>query len=143
MSTGAIFTKSKHMGSKIRPSLMFDGTAEEAMKFYVALFPDSEILDVARYKSGEPGPEASIKKASFRIGDQTVLCTDSFVKHGFTFTPSFSLFVQCESDEEIQRLTSELLKGGSTLMPLGDYGFSRRFAWVNDRYGVSWQLNLE
>jgi predicted 3-demethylubiquinone-9 3-methyltransferase (glyoxalase superfamily) len=77
------------------------------------------------------------------FGDQIVLCTDSYMNHDFTFTPSFSLFVQCGSDEEIQRLTSELLKAGSTLMLLDDYGFSRQFAWVNDRYGVSWQLNPE
>jgi predicted 3-demethylubiquinone-9 3-methyltransferase (glyoxalase superfamily) len=65
------------------------------------------------------------------------------VKHDFTFTPSFSLFVQCESDDEILRLASALLESGAALMPLGEYGFSRRFAWVNDRYGVSWQLNLD
>ena len=122
---------------------MFLGQAEEAMNFYISLFRDSEILDVIRYKPGEPGPEGIVKKASFRIGDQSVLCTDSFVKHDFTFTPSFSLFVQCESDDEIQRLASALLEGGTALMPLGEYGFSRRFAWVNDRYGVSWQLNRD
>jgi predicted 3-demethylubiquinone-9 3-methyltransferase (glyoxalase superfamily) len=144
MSTGAIFSKYQEtMSSKIRPFLMFLGQAEEAMNFYVSLFRDSEILDVIRYKPGEPGPEGTVKKASFRIGDQSVLCTDSFVKHDFTFTPSFSLFVQCDSDDEIQRLASAFLEGGTALMPLGEYGFSRRFAWINDRYGVSWQLNLD
>src|SRR5258708_39179707 len=82
MSTGANFSKNKEtMSSKIRPFLMFSGQAEEAMNFYVSLFRDSEILDVIRYKPGEPGPEGTFKKASFRIGDQSVLCTDSFVKH--------------------------------------------------------------
>ena len=85
-------------------------------------------------------------KASFAIGDQTVLCTDSFVKHDFTFTPAFSLFVDCASEEQLEKLFEALCAGGATLMPLNNYGFSRKFAWVfawvNDRFGVSWQLNL-
>ena len=81
-------------------------------------------------------------KASFSVGGQTIHCTDSFVKHAFTFTPAFSLFVECGSEEEISRLYAALKAGGSDLMPLGEYGFSRKFAWINDRYGVSWQLNL-
>ena len=60
----------------------------------------------------------------------------------FTFTPSISLFVECESDAEIERLAGALGEGGQFMMPLGDYGFSRRFAWVSDRFGVSWQINL-
>ena len=72
----------------------------------------------------------------------TTLCTDSIVKHGFSFTPALSLFVDCESEEEITLLSSALSDGGTTFMPLGNYGFSRKFAWASDRYGVSWQLNL-
>jgi predicted 3-demethylubiquinone-9 3-methyltransferase (glyoxalase superfamily) len=128
--------------AKVRPFLMFQGQAEAAMTFYVSLFVDARILDIARYGPGEAGAEGSVKKASFSIGGQTVLCIDSPVPHPFGFTPSFSLFVDCESDEEIDRLNSALAEGGTTLMPLGEYGFSRRFAWLNDRYGVSWQLNL-
>lgn len=122
---------------------MFEGNAEKAMSFYVSLFPASAITDVVRYGSAEAGPEGSIKKAVFTLAGQTVLCTDSFVKHAFTFTPAFSFFVSCASEDELQRLTVALSAQGATLMPLGDYGFSRMFAWVNDRYGVSWQLNLE
>lgn len=91
---------------------------------------------------GEPGPEGSIKTAVFSVGGQGVMCTDSFVKHAFTFTPAFSLFVDCESESELERLFAALGEGGAALMPLADYGFSRRFGWVNDRYGVSWQLGL-
>jgi predicted 3-demethylubiquinone-9 3-methyltransferase (glyoxalase superfamily) len=65
------------------------------------------------------------------------------VKHSFTFTPAVSLFVRCDSEEEVSRLCSALAEGGNVLMPVGNYGFSRRFAWVNDRFGVSWQLNFE
>jgi predicted 3-demethylubiquinone-9 3-methyltransferase (glyoxalase superfamily) len=71
-----------------------------------------------------------------------VLFTDSFVSHGFSFTPSFSLFVDCESEAELERIFAALSDGGAVLMPLGDYGFSRRFGWTNDRFGVSWQVNL-
>ncbi len=131
------------MSIKVRPFLMFQGKAEEAMKFYVSLFPDGEIIDIVRYGPGEAGAEGSVMKASFSIGGQTVICIDSPVKHDFTFTPAFSLFVDCESEEEIRRLSAALAEGGATLMPLGEYGFSRKFAWINDRYGVSWQLNLK
>jgi predicted 3-demethylubiquinone-9 3-methyltransferase (glyoxalase superfamily) len=81
-------------------------------------------------------------KAVFSLDGQRVMSTDSIVKHAFTFTPAFSFFVDCESKEDIGRLTAALSSGGTVLMPLGEYGFSRRFAWVSDRYGVSWQLNL-
>lgn len=122
---------------------MFQGDAEQAMNFYVSLFPGGRVVDIVRYGPGEPGAEGSVKKASFTIAGQTVMCIDSPVRHDFTFTPAFSLFVDCESEEEIHRLSAALAEGGGVLMPLGEYGFSRRFAWVNDRYGVSWQLNLD
>jgi predicted 3-demethylubiquinone-9 3-methyltransferase (glyoxalase superfamily) len=70
------------------------------------------------------------------------MCIDSPVKHEFTFTPAMSLFVDCQSEDELKRLYSELAAAGSVLMPIENYGFSRRFAWVSDRFGVSWQLNL-
>ncbi len=130
------------MANSVKPFLMFEGRAEEAMTFYVSLFPDGEVVSVNRYGAGGPGPEGSVMLAEFSVAGQRVLCSDSFVKHGFTFTPSLSLFVECADEEEIQRLASALAEGGGVLMPLGDYGFSRQFAWVNDRFGVSWQLNL-
>jgi predicted 3-demethylubiquinone-9 3-methyltransferase (glyoxalase superfamily) len=127
----------------IRPFLMFqDGQAEAAMTFYVSLFPDSEILDIERYGASGPGPEGSVIRACFRIGGQEIFCSDSFVRHAFNFTPSSSLFVDCAAEDEVARLAAALSEGGAALMPLGDYGFSRRFAWVSDRFGVSWQLNL-
>jgi predicted 3-demethylubiquinone-9 3-methyltransferase (glyoxalase superfamily) len=129
--------------TRIRPFLMFEGKAEEAINFYVSLFPGSRILSIVRYGAGQPGPEGSVMKAEVAIADQTILFTDSFVKHAFTFTPSMSFFVTCNSEQEIRDLSSALAAGGSELMPLGSYGFSRQFAWVNDRFGVSWQLNLD
>jgi predicted 3-demethylubiquinone-9 3-methyltransferase (glyoxalase superfamily) len=76
------------------------------------------------------------------LGEQTILCIDSPAKHAFGFTPSFSLFVTCDDEAEIDRMSAALAEGGTFLMPLGSYGFSRKFAWLNDRYGVSWQINL-
>lgn len=130
------------MATSMRPFLMFEGRAEEAMNLYVSFIPGSEITSIKRYGPGQPGPEGSVIVATFRVAGQEVMCSDSFVKHGFTFTPSSSLFVECESEEEITRLAAALAEGGGVLMPLGNYGFSRMFAWVNDRFGVSWQLNL-
>jgi predicted 3-demethylubiquinone-9 3-methyltransferase (glyoxalase superfamily) len=106
------------------------------------LFPGAEVLGIIRYGPKGPGAEGSAMKASFRIGNQTVLCTDSFVNHDFSFTSPFSLFVECESEAEIRRLYAALVAGGAALMPIASYGFSNMFGWVNDRYGVSWQLNL-
>ena len=130
------------MSATVQPFLMFEGKAEEAMSFYVRLFADGEVIELVRYGPGEPGKEGTIKMGSFRVGGQTIMCTDSVVKHAFTFTPSVSLFITCGSEEEISRLATALADGGGILMPLSNYGFSRQFAWVTDRFGVSWQVNL-
>jgi len=126
----------------IHPFLMFQGQADEAMEFYMSLFGDAQILEVERFGEGEVGAKGSVKKARFEIEGQTILCVDSPVQHGFTFTPSFSLYVECDSEEQIDFLSSELAEDGAILMPLESYSFSRKFTWVNDRFGVSWQLNL-
>jgi predicted 3-demethylubiquinone-9 3-methyltransferase (glyoxalase superfamily) len=126
----------------VTPFLMFEGQAEQAMNFYISLFDDGKVLDVTRYGPQGPGTEGSVMKASFSIAGQTIICIDSAMKHDFSFTPSFSLFVACESEEHIRKLAPALAEGGGELMPLNSYGFSRLFAWVNDRFGVSWQLIL-
>lgn len=130
------------MTQKITTFLMFEGKAEEAMNFYISLFPGSSIVSISRYGKEGPGQEGSVVQAVFSLGDQRFMCIDSHVKHQFTFTPSVSLFVQCESDEEIDRLFARLSENGAILMPLGNYGFSRKFGWCADRFGVSWQLTL-
>jgi predicted 3-demethylubiquinone-9 3-methyltransferase (glyoxalase superfamily) len=127
----------------MQPFLMFQkADAEDAMTLYTSLFDDGEIIDAVRWQDGEPGRSGSIKLARFRAAGQTVLASDSPVKHAFEFTPSSSFFVDCDSDDQLERLFDALGDGGTILMPLGSYGFSRRFGWVNDRFGVSWQLNL-
>ena len=68
---------------------------------------------------------------------------DSPVKHDFTFTPSMSIFVDCEDEGELIKAFNQLSSEGEVLMPLDNYGFSTKFGLVNDRFGVSWQLNLQ
>ena len=131
------------MARTVATQLMFEGKAFEAMTFYVSLFKGSEVTRVERYGPGEPGPEGSVKRAEFTLGGHRLACIDSPIKHGFTFTPSVSLFVDCEDEAELDRAFKELSAGGAVLMPPGNYGFSAKFAWVNDRFGVSWQLNLQ
>ncbi len=131
------------MAATALPFLMFQGQAGEAMRLYVSLFPDGAIEEIALYGPEGPGAEGSVFKARFRVAGQQVLCIDSPIAHAFDFTPSFSFFVQCGSEEELDRLIAGLGEGGKMLMPPDDYGFSRKFAWVSDRFGVSWQLNLD
>lgn len=124
------------------PFLMFEGRAEEAISFYTGLLPDCEILDIARYGPDGPGAEGSVVRAVFTLGGQKIMASDSPVAHDFTFTPAISFFLECGSEDEIARLFAALSEDGAVFMPLDDYGFSRRFGWVQDRFGVSWQLNL-
>lgn len=132
------------MSPKITTFLMFEGDAEEAMTFYTSLFDDSEIVRINKYgPDGPHGPEAegTVQHALFTLKGQQYRAIDSF-GHDFTFTPSISLFVECDSEEELEMLYKKLMEGGTAAMPLDDYGFSTKFAWVQDRFGVSWQLNF-
>ena len=86
--------------------------------------------------------EGSIMHARMRIGDQVFMAFDSPPVHAFGFTASLSLFVSCETEEEIDRLFAGLSEGGFVMMPLStEYGFSAKYAWLSDRFGVSWQLS--
>lgn len=127
---------------KVTPFLMFEGNAEEAMNYYTSLIERSKITNIVRYGANESGTEGSVMQATFTLKDQEFMCIDSNVKHQFTFTPSFSIFLTCDSEEEIDRLYSSLTDGGQVMMPLGDYFFSKKFGWVSDKFGVSWQLTL-
>lgn len=128
---------------KVTPFLMFqDGNAEEAMNFYTSIIEDSQITNIVRYGANEAGQEGTVMQASFSLKGQEFMCIDSNIKHQFSFTPSFSIFVTCNTEEELDNLYEKLNEGGQALMPLNDYGFSKKFGWLNDRFGVSWQLNL-
>lgn len=89
------------MAHAAAPFLMFEGTAEQAMNLYVSLFRGSRIKHVERYGKGEPGAEGSVKRADFVLGGNDLICIDSPIQHGFTFTPSLSLFVECEDEAEL------------------------------------------
>lgn len=130
------------MNRFVTPFLMFQGQAEEAIKLYIAAISESQVLSLEHWREGEAGEAGKVKMAHVKLGDLEVLCNDSPVAQGFTFTPSISLFVACRSEAEIDRTAAALGEGATTLMPLADYGFSRKFTWINDRFGVSWQLNL-
>lgn len=132
----------KQAPQKIHTFLMFEGHAEEAMNFYISLFPNSEIISISRYGANQGGKEGSVIHATFSLDGQEFMAIDSSVHHAFTFTPAISLYITCGSEGEVEHLFARLSEGGRILMPLQEYPFSKRFAWVQDRFGVSWQLSL-
>ena len=133
----------EEVATRATPFLLFQGgKAEEAMDFYTSLFADGEILSIERYGPEGPGAEGTVFEAEFRVAGQLVRVTDSPTPHDFDFTPAWSFFVDCTSEEEIQALAQALTEGGMTMMPLDDYGWSQQFAFVQDRFGISWQINL-
>jgi predicted 3-demethylubiquinone-9 3-methyltransferase (glyoxalase superfamily) len=129
---------------KIIPHLWFDTQAEEAVNFYVSIFGNSRIGHVARY--GQAGAEVSGKPAgavmtvSFTLAGQEFLALNGGPI--FTFSPAVSFFVNCDSVEEIDGLWDKLSADGTVRMAFDRYPFSEKYGWVQDRYGVSWQLML-
>ena len=130
------------MTRSVSTFLMFEGNAEEAMRLYASVVPGAEIAELEQYGPGEEGADGTVKRGVMTMCGHEVRFFDSFVHHEFTFTPAASLFVECESEEELDTLFTTLSDGGAVFMPLSNYGFSRKFGWCNDRFGVSWQLNL-
>ncbi len=112
---------------KIRTFLWYDGDAEEAANFYVSLFEDSEVLDVARYDDGAGGEKVSI--VNFRLAGQEFMALNGGPQ--FKFTEAVSLFVNCDSQEEVDRLWGALTANG---------GEESMCGWLKDRYGLSWQI---
>ncbi|MHA6757858.1 VOC family protein [Streptacidiphilus sp. PAMC 29251] len=127
---------------KITPFLMLQGRAEEAITYYTSLFNGDEVGDITRYRADARGEEGTVQRATFSLAGQRFMCIDSYVKREAGFSSGISLFVQCEAEAEIDRLYAALAEQGDEVMPLGSYGFSRKFGWVTDRFGVSWQLDL-
>ena len=125
------------------------GKAKEAMEFYTSLFPNSEVKSITNYAPGEPGgtPEL-IKYGVFTLNGTEYRVSESNYDHKWSFSPGVSLFVDSNSEEEIETLFEKLAANeGMVLMPLdnyeeGDYGFGKKFGWVQDKYGISWQVNL-
>ena len=125
------------------------GKAQEAINFYTSIFPNSEIGDIIKYREGEPGgtPEL-IKYGVFTLSGIEYRVSESNYNHAWSFTPGVSLFVDCDSEIEIQSLFEALsANGGQVMIPLDsygsdNYGFGKMFGWCQDKYGISWQLNL-
>lgn len=117
--------------------------AEQAMNFYMALFDNSKIVNLQRWGKGMPGKEGTIMHATFMLDGNVFMCSDSPPVHKWDFTPAVSNYVECKDENELERLFSKLSENGTVTMPLNNYGFSQKFGWVVDQFGVSWQLNLQ
>ena len=123
---------------KIVPHLWFNDNAHEAVRFYVSLFSDSQIISGTKIH-GTPSGDVDIIR--FDLHGQRFTAING--GPAFTFTDSLSLFVYCGADSEIERLYGKLSENGTVLMPLGRYDWSGRYAWVKDKYGLSWQLDVD
>jgi predicted 3-demethylubiquinone-9 3-methyltransferase (glyoxalase superfamily) len=114
---------------KITPFLWFDTEAEEAMNFYVSIFDNAKVIGVTRYGKTGPGPEGSVMTASFELDGQRFVALNGGPH--YTFTPAVSFAVRCETQAEVDRLWDQLLEGG---------GKPNRCGWLQDKYGLSWQI---
>lgn len=132
------------MAASVHTHLMFqNGRAAEALRRYEEIFDGSFTIDeLDTYDESAPGPTGQVQLAVCTLLGRRITCIDSPIQHGFDMTPAISLFVECDDDDELERLFAMLSDGGQIFMPLADYGFSRRYGWVADRFGVPWQLNL-
>jgi predicted 3-demethylubiquinone-9 3-methyltransferase (glyoxalase superfamily) len=118
------------------------GRAAEAVAFYAKTLPGVSVGKVEQISEpGDPGA-GDLRRAEFTIGGTPFVAFDSAGPHDFTFTPAVSIWVDLDTETQLESVFTRLAEGGVTHMPMSDYGFSRQFTWVDDRYGVSWQLNL-
>jgi predicted 3-demethylubiquinone-9 3-methyltransferase (glyoxalase superfamily) len=114
--------------NKITPCLWFDTEGEEAATFYTSVFPNSRIVDVARYGSAGPRPEGTVMTVSFELDGQKFLALNGGPE--FTFSEAISFQVSCEGQEEVDAFWSKLSEGGEE----GPCG------WLKDKFGLSWQI---
>ncbi len=122
---------------KIVPHLWYDKEAKEAAAFYISLFDQSKLLNVTVL---ENTPSGNAEAISFELAGQPFKAISAGPY--FRFNPSMSLMVACYSIDEVNNRWTALTDGGTELMRLGEYPFSKRYAWIQDRYGLSWQLML-
>ena len=113
---------------KIRPFLWFDTQAENAAEFYVSLFKNSKIETISRYGEAGPGPKGGVMMVTFQLEGQQFMALNGGPE--FKFTPAISLFVNCETQQEVDDLWNRLSEGGR----------KNRCGWLTDKYGVSWQI---
>ncbi|SHK90828.1 Glyoxalase superfamily enzyme, possibly 3-demethylubiquinone-9 3-methyltransferase [Anaerocolumna jejuensis DSM 15929] len=122
---------------KIIPHLWYDKEAVEAAQWYVSLFEDSRIISSSIIPDT---PSGDAQTVDFQLAGMRF----SAISAGpyFALNPSISLMVACRNAEEVDRLYASLSADGTELMPLGEYPFSKHYAWIQDKYGLSWQLML-
>lgn len=117
------------------------GNAEEAIELYVSAFDDSRVVSVERWSDEDEGQQG-IKRARFELTGREVVAFDSAGPHQFTFTPAVSMVVEFDAEEQLDAAWARLIDGGTALMPLQEYEFSPKFGWLQDRFGVTWQMSL-
>ncbi|MEL5297352.1 VOC family protein [Serratia nevei] len=127
--------------SQVSTFVMFQGEAQQAIDLYSQVFARFRLMQVQHY---DPTPDGRrlIKHATIDFDRQNLVFIDSPISHDFSFTPAVSLFINLPNEEALERAFHRLAEGGKVLMPLDDYGFSARFGWLSDRFGLSWQLNV-
>jgi predicted 3-demethylubiquinone-9 3-methyltransferase (glyoxalase superfamily) len=113
---------------KITPFLWFDGKAEEAAKFYLSVFEDSKITNIARYGDAGPGVKGAVMTVGFEIEGQPFIALNG--GSTFSFSPATSFVVACQTQEEVDHYWDRLLEGGAAL----------QCGWLTDKYGVTWQI---
>ena len=113
---------------KITTFLWFDNNAEEAVNFYISIFKNSKIVNMSRYGEGGPGPKGSVMVATFQLEGQEFCALNGGPI--FKFTPAISLYVRCETQQEVDELWKKLSAGGE----------KDRCGWLTDKYGLSWQV---
>jgi predicted 3-demethylubiquinone-9 3-methyltransferase (glyoxalase superfamily) len=129
--------------TKVSTHLMFqNGTARAAMKLYQTVFPNFLVVSTENYGTDAGDAAGWIKTANVDFAGHPIMIIDSPAPHAFDFTPSMSLFVDFDTSAALDAAFAALSSPGKVMMPLGNYGFSERFGWVADKFGVSWQLNL-
>jgi predicted 3-demethylubiquinone-9 3-methyltransferase (glyoxalase superfamily) len=116
------------MQNKITTFLTFDGRAEEAIEFYTSIFDASRITSTTRYGDAGPGEKGSFMTGTFQLAGQEFMALNG--GPSFTFAQGISLFVDCETQDEVDELWERLSEGGEQ----GPCG------WLTDKFGVSWQI---
>jgi Uncharacterized protein conserved in bacteria len=112
----------------ISPFLWFDGQAEEAANFYVSIFKNSRVVGVLRYGDAGPGPAGSVLTVAFELNGEAITALNGGPE--FSFSPAISLYVSCDTQDEVDYLWEKLTEDGEP----GQCG------WLTDRYGLSWQV---
>ena len=118
------------------------GRAAEALDYYAGAVPGVEVGNVVRVTDPASPRVGDVQRAEFTIGGTPFVAFDNDGPHAFGFTPAISIWLEIESEATLDDVFVQLSDGGTVRMPADAYGFSRRFAWVDDRFGVSWQLNV-